>query len=219
VRSLRVAIADDSMIVREGLARLLEGAGHTVQSTADTAEGLLREIVAGPDLDVVVLDIRMPPTHTDEGIVLASRLRRDYPRLGILVLSQYLESHYATTLLSEAPQHAGYLLKDRVSDIAVLVDALVRVTEGECVVDPTIVQRLMRPRLAHGPLDRLSPREREVLGLMAEGRSNAAIAGRLGIGDRTLEAHIRQVLVKLDLDPSPDDHRRVLAVLRYLQEA
>jgi DNA-binding NarL/FixJ family response regulator len=219
VRSLRVAIADDSMIVREGLARLLEEAGHTVQATADTADGLLREIVAGPDLDVVVLDIRMPPTHTDEGIVLASRLRRDYPRLGILVLSQYLESHYATTLLSEAPQHAGYLLKDRVSDVAVLVDALVRVTEGECVVDPTIVQRLMRPRPGSGPLDRLSPREREVLGLMAEGRSNAAIAGRLGIGDRTLEAHIRQVLVKLDLDPSPDDHRRVLAVLRYLQEA
>ena len=117
-------------------------------ATADTAEGLLREIVAGPDLDVVVLDIRMPPTHTDEGIVLAARLRKDYPRLGILVLSQYLESHYATTLLSEAPEHAGYLFKDRVSDIAVLVDALVRVTEGECVVDPTIVQRLMRPRPA-----------------------------------------------------------------------
>ena len=217
MRSLRIAIADDSMIVREGLARLLIEAGHEVLATADSAEALLREVVAGPDLDAVVIDVRMPPTHTDEGIRLAARLRADYPRLGILVLSQYLESHYATTLLTEAPEHAGYLLKDRVSDVAVLVDALLRVTEGECVVDPTIVQRLMRPRATASALDRLTPREREVLSLMAEGRSNAAIAARLGVGDRTLEAHIRQVLVKLELEPSPDDHRRVLAVLRYLQ--
>ena len=122
-------------------------------------------------------------------------------------------------MLTEAPEHAGYLLKDRVSDVAVLVDALRRVVEGECVVDPTIVQRLMRPRTTTSALDRLTPREREVLTLMAEGRSNAAIAARLGVGDRTLEAHIRQVLIKLGLEPSPDDHRRVLAVLQYLQEA
>jgi DNA-binding NarL/FixJ family response regulator len=216
---LSVAIADDSMIVREGLARLLVEAGHTVVATAEDAEALMREVVTHPDLDAVLVDIRMPPTHTDEGIVVAARLRQDYPTLGILVLSQYLESHYATTLLTEAPQHAGYLLKDRVSDVAVLVDALRRVVDGECVVDPTIVQRLMRPRTTSSALDRLTPREREVLALMAEGRSNAAIAVRLGVGDRTLEAHIRQVLIKLDLEPSPGDHRRVLAVLRYLQEA
>jgi DNA-binding NarL/FixJ family response regulator len=217
MRVLRIAIADDSMIVREGLARLLAEAGHEVVATADNAEGLLREVVTHPELDAVVVDVRMPPTHTDEGIALARRLRQDYPRLGILVLSQYLESHYATTLLTDAPQYAGYLLKERVSDVAVLVDALVRVTEGECVVDPTIVQRLMRPRAAVSAVDRLTPREHEVLEQIAEGRSNAAIAARLGVGERTLEAHIRQVLVKLDLEPSPDDHRRVLAVLRYLQ--
>jgi DNA-binding NarL/FixJ family response regulator len=216
---MRVAIADDSMIVREGLARLLAEAGHTVVATAGDGEALVREVVTHPDLDAVVVDIRMPPTQTDEGITVARRLRQQYPRLGILVLSQYLESHYATSLLTEAPQHAGYLLKDRVSDIAVLVDALRRVVEGECVVDPTIVQRLMRPRTTTSGLDRLTPREREVLTLIAEGRSNAAIAARLGVGDRTLEAHIRQVLIKLDLEPSPEDHRRVLAVLHYLQEA
>jgi DNA-binding NarL/FixJ family response regulator len=218
VRSLRIAIADDSMIVREGLARLLAEAGHDVVATADTADALLREVVTNPDLDAVVVDIRMPPTQTDEGIALAARLRQDFPRLGILMLSQYLESHYATTLLTESPEHAGYLLKDRVSDVAVLVDALVRVTEGECVVDPTIVQRLLRPRPTASALDQLTPREREVLAMIAEGRSNAAIAARLRMGDRTLEAHIRQILLKLGLEQSPDDHRRVLAVLRYLQD-
>ena len=219
MKPLRVAVADDSMIVREGLARLLVEAGHTVVATADDGESLVREVVLHPDLNAVVVDIRMPPTQTDEGIAVARQLRELYPTLGILVLSQYLESHYATTLLTEAPEYAGYLLKDRVSDVAVLVDALIRVTEGECVVDPTIVQRLMRPRTTTSALDRLTPREREVLTLMAEGRSNAAIAAGLRMGDRTLEAHIRQVLLKLDLEPSPDDHRRVLAVLRYLQES
>ena len=215
---LRIAIADDSMIVREGLARLLAEAGHDVEATADSADGLLREVMIHPDLDAVLVDIRMPPTWTDEGIALARRLRRNYPRLGVLVLSQYLESHYATSLLTDTPEHAGYLLKDRVSDVAVLVDALRRVVEGECVVDPTIVARLMRPRTASGPLDRLSHREREVLALMAEGRSNAAISSMLGVGERTLEAHVRQIFQKLDLPPSADDHRRVLAVVRYLQD-
>src|SRR5215207_5141397 len=214
---LRIAIADDSMIVREGLARLLAEAGHDVEATADSADGLLREVMIHPDLDAVLVDIRMPPTWTDEGIALARRLRRNYPRLGVLVLSQYLESHYATSLLTDTPEHAGYLLKDRVSDVAVLVDALRRVVEGECVVDPTIVARLMRPRTASGPLDRLSHREREVLALMAEGRSNAAISSMLGVGERTLEAHVRQIFQKLDLPPSADAHRRVLAVVQYLQ--
>jgi DNA-binding NarL/FixJ family response regulator len=214
---LRVAIADDSMIVREGLARLLAEAGHEVVATADSAEGLLRAVVTHPDLDAVLVDIRMPPTQTDEGIAVARQLRERYPRLGVLVLSQYLESHYATSLLTDTPEHAGYLLKDRVSDVAVLVDALRRVVEGECVVDPTIVARLMRPRTTVGPLERLTQREREVLALMAEGRSNAAIAQQLTMGDRTLEAHVRQIFQKLDLPPSADDHRRVLAVVRYLQ--
>jgi DNA-binding NarL/FixJ family response regulator len=214
---LKVAIADDSMIVREGLARLLDEAGHEVVATADSADGLLRDVVTHPDLDAVVVDIRMPPTHTDEGIAVARQLRELYPRLGVLVLSQYLESHYATSLLTDNPEHAGYLLKDRVSDVAVLVDALRRVVEGECVVDPTIVARLMRPRTTTGPLDRLTQREREVLALMAEGRSNANIASRLTMGDRTLEAHVRQIFQKLDLPQSTDDHRRVLAVVRYLQ--
>jgi DNA-binding NarL/FixJ family response regulator len=215
---LRLAIADDSMIVREGLARLLAEAGHEIEATADSADGLLREVVTHPDLDAVLVDIRMPPTWTDEGIAVARRLRRNHPCLGVLVLSQYLESHYATSLLTDTPEHAGYLLKDRVSDVAVLVDALRRVVEGECVVDPTIVARLMRPRTASGPLDRLSHREREVLALMAEGRSNAAISSMLGMGERTLEAHVRQIFQKLDLPPSADDHRRVLAVVRYLQD-
>jgi DNA-binding NarL/FixJ family response regulator len=214
---LRVAIADDSMIVREGLARLLAEAGHEVVATADSAEGLLRAVVTHPDLDAVLVDIRMPPTQTDEGIAVARQLRERYPRLGVLVLSQYLESHYATSLLTDTPEHAGYLLKDRVSDVAVLVEALRRVVEGECVVDPTIVARLMRPRTTVGPLERLTQREREVLALMAEGRSNAAIAQQLTMGDRTLEAHVRQIFQKLDLPPSADDHRRVLAVVRYLQ--
>ena len=215
---LRVAIADDSMIVREGLARLLAEAGHEVEATVDSADGLLREVALHPDLDAVLVDIRMPPTWTDEGIAVARRLRRDHPRLGVLVLSQYLESHYATSLLTDTPEHAGYLLKDRVSDVAVLVDALRRVVEGECVVDPTIVARLMRRRTASGPLDRLSQREREVLALMAEGRSNVAISSMLGVVERTLEAHVRQIFQKLDLPPSADDHRRVLAVVRYLQD-
>lgn len=214
---LRLVIADDAMIVREGLARLLVDAGHDVVATADSAHSLVREVVMQPDLDAVIVDIRMPPTFTDEGLAAATRLRADRPRLGILVLSQYLESHYATTLLAAAPGHSGYLLKDRVSDVAVLVDALRRVVEGECVVDPTIVQRLMRSRPQETALDRLTPREHEVLALMAEGRSNAAIADRLGMGDRTLEAHIRQIFLKLDLEPSADDHRRVKAVLRWLQ--
>lgn len=217
MRTLRVIVADDAMIVREGLARLLEDAGHEVLATAESADALLREVVTHPDVDVVIVDIRMPPSFTDEGIQVAHTLRVSHPTLGVLVLSQYLESHYAMTLLTGNPEHVGYLLKDRVSDVAVLVDALRRVVDGECVVDPTIVARLMRPRPTSGPLDRLTQREREVLALMAEGRSNAAIALQLTMGDRTLEAHVRQILQKLDLQPSADDNRRVLAVIRYLQ--
>jgi DNA-binding NarL/FixJ family response regulator len=213
---MKVVIADDAMIVREGLARLLYDAGCTVAGTAGTAPELLR-LVEETAPDAAVVDIRMPPTHTDEGLAAATTLRARHPRHGVLVLSAHLESHYALQLMAEAPEHVGYLLKDRVADIAVLVDALHRVVEGECVVDPTIVARLMRAPRTRDPLERLTERERDVLGLMAQGRSNAGIGDQLGMAGKTVESHVRQIMQKLDLDESPDDHRRVLAVLRYLQ--
>jgi DNA-binding NarL/FixJ family response regulator len=215
---MRIVIADDSMLLREGLARLLIDAGCQVVATAHDAPGLLREVeLASPD--AVIVDIRMPPTHTDEGIAAARRLRTTHPRLGVLVLSQYLESEYAMRLITDAPEHVGYLLKERVSDVAVVVDALRRVVEGECVVDPTIVSTLLRRPRDPGPLNRLTSREVEVLGLMAEGRSNGAIADRLVMSPKTVEAHVRQILQKLDLQESADDHRRVLAVLHYLRSS
>lgn len=213
---MRVVIADDSMLIRDGLARLLADAGCNVAATAEDADGLLREVVLQRP-DAVIIDIKMPPTHTDEGITAAHRIQRDYPAMGVLVLSQYLESEYAMRLVSEAPQHVGYLLKDRVSDVAVLVDALTRLVEGECVIDPTIVSRLMHRPREHNPLDALTEREREVLASMAEGRSNSAIAQRLNVSPKTLETHVRQILQKLGLPESSQDHRRVLAVLTYLR--
>ena len=213
---MRVVVADDSMLIREGLTALLTGAGCEVVATAEDGDGVLREVaLARPD--VVVVDIRMPPTHTQEGITAAHRIRRDHPAVGVLVLSQYLESEYAMRLIADAPQHLGYLLKDRVSDVAEFVDALRRLVEGECVIDPAIVSRLMNRPGDTGPLDALTAREREVLALVAEGRSNGAIAERLGMSQKTLEAHVRQILLKLDLPESHDDHRRVLAVLTYLR--
>ena len=213
---MRVVIGEDQALFREGLARLLTEAGFAVVGQACDATELLVEVGAHRP-DVVVTDVRMPPDHTDDGLRAAQAIRARFAGTAVLVLSQYVVERAALELIGESPCGVGYLLKDRVSDVAVLVDALHRVVEGECVIDPTIVQRLMRPRATASALSRLTPREREVLTLMAEGRSNAAIAARLGMGDRTLEAHIRQVLVKLDLEPSPDDHRRVLAVLQYLQ--
>ena len=213
---MRVVVADDSMLIREGLTALLTGAGCEVVATAEDGDSVLREVaLARPD--VVVVDIRMPPTHTQEGITAAHRIRRDHPGVGVLVLSQYLESEYAMRLIADAPQHLGYLLKDRVSDVAELVDALRRLVAGECVIDPAIVSRLMNRPRDTGPLDALTAREREVLSLVAEGRSNGAIAERLGMSQKTLEAHVRQILLKLDLPESHDDHRRVLAVLTYLR--
>jgi DNA-binding NarL/FixJ family response regulator len=214
---MRIAIADDAMIIREGLARLLGESGCDVIATVAGPNQLMAVVETTPDLDAVLLDIRMPPTHTDEGLVLARTLREHHPRLGILVLSQYLESNYASQLLQETPDYTGYLLKDRVSEVGVLVDALRRIMVGECVIDPTIVSRLLhRPRVS-SVLARLTSREREVLALMAEGRSNGGIAERLQLGPRTVEAHVRQIMQKLDLPQSADDHRRVLAVMRYLQ--
>jgi DNA-binding NarL/FixJ family response regulator len=213
---VRVIVADDSMLVREGLARLLADAGCEVVATANDATQLLREVDAAAP-DVAIVDIKMPPSFTDEGIAAAAEIRRQHPDVGVLVLSQHLESEYAMRLLAEVPERAGYLLKDRLADMAVLVDALRRIVDGECVIDPTIVARLVRRPRERSPLDELSDREREVLGLMAEGRSNHAIAERLFVSRKTVEAHVRQILLKLDLPESPDDHRRVLAVLAYLR--
>jgi DNA-binding NarL/FixJ family response regulator len=215
---MRVVIADDSMIVREGLARLLADAGCEIVGTGSNGEELLR-LVKQAEPDVAIVDIKMPPTQTDEGIAAAREIRRTQPNVGVLVLSQYLESDYAMRLLKDVPGGAGYLLKDRLADIAVLMDSLKRIVEGECVVDPTIVSRLVRRPRDPGPLDELTDREREVLALIAEGRSNQAVSRLLFVSPKTVEAHIRQILLKLGLRESPDDHRRVLAVLAYLRSA
>jgi DNA-binding NarL/FixJ family response regulator len=213
---MRVVVADDVMLVRSGLARLLGDAGVDVVGEAADVDGLLA-LVARQQPDVAVVDIRMPPTHKDEGLVAARRIRDGYPSTAVVLLSQYLEPRYAERLLADQPGGLGYLLKERVSNIAVLVDALRRVSEGECVIDPTIVARLMRGRRQDSPLERLTVRERDILALMAEGRSNAGIARELGISERTVEAASAIVFQKLDLEPSPDLNRRVLAVLTLLR--
>jgi DNA-binding NarL/FixJ family response regulator len=209
-------IADDVMLIRSGLARLLVEVGIEVAGEAGDAEQLLR-LVATENPDAAIVDIRMPPGHTDEGLVAARQVRRGYPRTAVLLLSQYLEPGYAQRLLADQPGGLGYLLKERVSDIAVLVDALRRVTEGECVIDATIVSRLMKGQPRNSPLSRLSARERQILGLMAEGRSNLRIAADLGISERTVEANSAHLFRKLDLEPDPDVNRRVLAVLAMLR--
>jgi len=213
---VRVLIAEDQVLLREGISRLFTDAGHEVAGAQGDAAGLVG-LVARERPDLVVLDIRMPPTFTDEGITTAQEVRARRPGTGIVLLSQYLESGYAMRLLEEMPAGVGYLLKDRVTDVAVLVDALRRVREGECVLDPTIVTNLIRRPRAVDPLAALTPRELQVLALIAEGRSNSAIAERLRLSPKTLEAHIGRLLQKLDLPESPDDHRRVLAVLRFLR--
>jgi DNA-binding NarL/FixJ family response regulator len=213
---VRVVLADDEALLREGLARLLAEAGVDVVGKAATAPEALRS-VALTRPDVAIIDIRMPPGHTDDGLVAAQEIRRSHPEVGVLVLSHHLESRYAMRLLEEAPERAGYLLKERVSDVAVLVDALHRILAGECVVDPTIVSRLMSARRAQRPLAELSNREREVLGLMAEGRSNQAIRELLFLSPKTVEGHVRQIFIKLGLRDSPEQHRRVQAVLAFLR--
>ena len=213
---MRVVIADDEALFRDGLARLLADAGVDAVATVGNAEELLRKVeLTRPD--AVISDIRMPPTHTDEGLLAAQELRRTHPEVAVLVLSHYLESHWAMRLLAEHPDRCGYLLKDRVSDVVVLVDALQRVVEGECVVDPTIVSRLVHRPRETGPLDELSERELEVLALVAEGRSNEGIARALFLSPRTVETHVRHIMLKLGIGEAADDHRRVLAVLAYLR--
>ena len=213
---MRVVVADDVMLMRAGIARLLADAGIEIVGEATNAAELLREVAISQP-DVAIADIRMPPTQTDEGLVAAREIRSRNPEVGVLVLSQYLAPSYAIQLLEEHPARCGYLLKERVSDVALLVDALNRIADGECVLDPTIVSRLLERCRKQEPLSQLTEREREVLALMAEGRSNAAIANQLVVTPRTVEAHIRQILGKLGLRDSPDDHRRVLAVLTYLR--
>jgi DNA-binding NarL/FixJ family response regulator len=211
---VRVVIADDAALMREGLARLLEESGFEVVGKAADAEELLRCVELGRPA-VAIVDIRMPPSHTDEGLVAADTIRRSHPEVGVLVLSQYLESRYAARLLEQHPERVGYLLKERVSDVAVLSEALHRIAEGECVIDPTIVARLLER--SRGPLSELTPREREVLGLMAEGHSNQGICRKLFLSPKTVEAHIHQIFLKLGLRDAPDSHRRVLAVLTFLR--
>ena len=214
---MRVAIADDSALLRQGLARLLADDGCDILADVGDAAALLEVIDLDPP-DAVIIDIRMPPTHTDEGIVAAQTIRNRHPDMAILVLSSYLESEYATRLLHDVPARVGYLLKERVSDVGVVTDALRRLVDGECVIDPTIVSRLLRR--ADGVVtafDTLTGREREVLTLMAEGRSNGAIGNTLFLSKKTVEAHVRTIFLKLDLTMSPDDDRRVLAVLTMLR--
>ena len=213
---MRVVIADDSVLLREGVSRLLAEAGFDVVGQAGDVDELLRE-VGEKEPDVAIVDIRMPPTHTDEGLRAARELRRRHPLLGVLVLSQYVRPSYAFELLADDARGVGYLLKDRVSDLRELSDAVRRVGEGGSVLDPSVVSRLVgRRRQGHDPIDDLTERERQVLALMAEGRSNRAIADRLVITERTVEKHVRSILGKLHIAGSPDDHRRVLAVLAYL---
>jgi DNA-binding NarL/FixJ family response regulator len=210
---MRVVIADDAAVIRDGIARLLSDEGIEVVGRAADGDALL-ELVERRRPDIAIVDIKMPPTETDEGLVAADRIRERHPGVGVLVLSQYVESVYALRLLEQQTARTGYLLKQRVADIAVLTDALRRIVAGECVLDASIVTRLLRRRT--GPLDALSAREREVLALMAEGQSNAAISRRLFVTPKTVEAHVRNILQKLGIDETPDYHRRVLAVLTYL---
>jgi len=213
---MRVVIAEDAALMRAGLIRLLEDRGHQVPAAVADGDALLAA-VAEHRPDVAVVDIRMPPTHTDEGLVAAQTIRAQHPQVGVLVLSQYVEPSYAMRLLQEQPERVGYLLKERVFDIATVVDALRRIVDGETVIDPTIVSRLVGRRRRQDPLADLSERERGVLGLIAEGMSNRAIAARLVITERTVEAHVTQIFHKLHLPESADQHRRVLAVLAFLR--
>jgi DNA-binding NarL/FixJ family response regulator len=213
---VRIVLADDEALLREGLARLLVEAGFEVTGTAGDAAGLLR-LVDARRPELVITDIKMPPSHTDEGLIAAQEIRRRFPEVGVLVLSHYLESRYAMSLVEELPERSGYLLKDRVSEIGSLTDALRRIGEGECVIDPTIVSRLVSHRRNAGPLSELTAREREVLALMAEGHSNHGICERLFLSPKTLEGHVGSIFRKLDIGDAPDYHRRVVAVLTFLR--
>jgi DNA-binding NarL/FixJ family response regulator len=212
---MRVVIAEDAALFREGLARLITDRGHQVVAAVNDA-GTLVSVVAELKPDVAVLDIRMPPTHTDEGLRAAIQVRHDHPQTGVLVLSQYIETRYAARLLADNAAGVGYLLKDRVADVAEFADALGRVAAGGTALDPEVVGQLVRASRHADGLAALTPREREVLALMAEGRSNAGIAEELVVSASVVEKHVASIFGKLRLPPTETDNRRVLAVLRYL---
>jgi DNA-binding NarL/FixJ family response regulator len=213
---VRVTIAEDAAVLRDGLVQLLTDRGFTIVAAVPDAAALQSAVRADPP-DVCVVDVRMPPTHTDEGLRAAIELRREFPSLAVLVFSQYIETRYAAELLAERSDGVGYLLKDRVAHVSEFVDAVRRVAAGGTALDPEVVTQLLGASRRSDALDVLSPREREVLALMAEGRSNTAIASSLVVSARAVEKHIANIFTKLDLPPSDTDHRRVLAVLRYLE--
>ena len=212
---MRIVIAEDSVLLRAGLTRLLDDAGHEVVATVDNADDLL-VVVERHQPDLAVVDVRMPPTHTDDGLRAALAIRARWPAIGILVLSQYVEETYAGELLADDPSGLGYLLKDLIADVGEFLGAVARVGGRGTALDPEVVAQLLARTRRRDPLDRLSPRERDVLGLMAEGRSNAAIAQELVVSDGAVEKHVSNIFTKLDLPPTERDHRRVLAVLRWL---
>jgi DNA-binding NarL/FixJ family response regulator len=215
---VRVALADDAAVLREGLARVLTEAGVEVVAQVGTADELLTAIDEQQP-DVTVIDIRMPPTWSDEGLTVAGEIRRRFPQVGVLLLSQYVEAEYALRLLDRESERTGYLLKDRMLDVHDLVDALERVAAGETVVDPALVSQLLGRAREHSPLDQLTPRESEVLSLMAEGLTDRGIAQRLYLTHNTVETHIRHIIAKLGLPATPADNRRVHAVLAYLRSS
>jgi DNA-binding NarL/FixJ family response regulator len=214
--ALRVLVAEDSVLLREGLVRLLEEGGCEVVAQAGDASDLLRKARAHKP-DIAIIDVRMPPDNTDDGLRAALTIRGEQPQIGVLMLSQYIEEHYAIELIGEAPDGVGYLLKERITDIAALLDAVHRIADGGSVIDPLVVSQLLRRHRQEDPLEQLTVREREVLELMAEGRSNHAIATRLVVTERAVEKHVTSIFSKLGLPPAEDDHRRVLAVLTFLR--
>ena len=213
---MRVVVADDSVLLREGVVRLLTENGFEVVGQAGDADDLIRKVRAHKP-DVAVVDIRMPPTNTDDGLRAALEIRAELPDTGVLVLSQYVEEGYALELVGDSAGGVGYLLKDRVADVDRFVDSVRRVADGGSALDPEVVSQLVGRARRDDPLAELTPREREVLELMAEGRSNAAIAAQLVVTERAVEKHVTSIFGKLGLTPAPEDHRRVLAVLRFLK--
>jgi DNA-binding NarL/FixJ family response regulator len=213
---VRVVIAEDSVLLREGIARLLEESGFEIAGQAGDADDLLRKVGAHKP-DIAVIDIRMPPTHTDEGLRAAHRIRAEHADTAVLVLSQYVDEAYALDLLSESTERTGYLLKDRIADIETFTDAVQRVASGGSALDPEVVGMLLGRRRRDDPLAALTPRERDVLALMAEGRSNRAMAAALVVSERAVEKHVTAIFSKLDLPQAVEDHRRVLAVLAFLR--
>jgi DNA-binding NarL/FixJ family response regulator len=213
---MRIVIADDAVLLREGAARLLEEAGHQVVAQAGDADDLMRKVRAHRP-DVAIIDVRMPPDNSDDGLRAALAIRNELPEVGILLLSQYVEDRYLGRLLSGSAEGVGYLLKDRVAEVERLAEAVERVAAGGSVLDPAVVVQMLGRARDKGPLDALTEREREVLGLMAEGRTNRAIATELFLSERAVERHVTSIFGKLDLPTGEQDHRRVLAVLAYLR--